>query len=114
MKIKIYVEGGGEKKDAKPLKTKCRKGFKKFLEKAGLDGSMVDIVPCGSRVQAYRNYKIALSQVTPNDLPILLVDSEAPVSQASVWGHLLERDHWPRPVSATDDQVHLMAQCMES
>jgi hypothetical protein len=31
--IKIYVEGGG---DSKALKTACRRGFRLFLEKAGL------------------------------------------------------------------------------
>ena len=52
MKITIYVEGGGEKKDAKDLKTKCRKGFQKFFEKAGLATPMPAVVACGSREQA--------------------------------------------------------------
>lgn len=114
MKIKIYVEGGGEKKDAKDLKSKCRKGFQKFFEKAGLAGHMPEVVACGSRVQAYRNFEIALNLAAPDVLPILLVDSEAPVSQNSVWNHLRERDQWPRPASVTEEQAHLMAQCMES
>ena len=44
MKVIIYVEGGGEKKDAKDLKSKCRKGFQKFFEKAGLAKQMPAIV----------------------------------------------------------------------
>lgn len=112
MKITIYVEGGGEKKDAKDLKTKCRKGFQKFFEKAGLAAQMPAVVACGSREQAFKDFKKALA--TPDILPILLVDSEAPVNQDSVWGHLLVRDQWLCPASATEEQAHLMAQCMES
>ncbi|WP_156013419.1 hypothetical protein [Thioalkalivibrio sp. HK1] len=47
MKIKIYVEGGG---DIKVLKTKCRKGFRNFFRKAGLDGRMPRVVACGGRL----------------------------------------------------------------
>jgi hypothetical protein len=112
VKVIIYVEGGGEKKDAKDLKSKCRKGFQKFFEKAGLAKQMPAIVACGSRDQAYKDFKKAL--VTPDVMPMLLVDSEAPVTQNSVWRHLWERDQWLHPTSATDEQAHLMVQCMES
>lgn len=112
MKVKVYVEGGGEKKDGEPLKNLCREGFQKFFEKAGLTGQMPQIIPCGSRDQAYRNFCRALAD--PDVLPILLVDSEAPVKQNSVWNHLRERDQWQRPASVNEEQAHLMVQCMES
>ena len=36
--IKIYVEGGGDRKD---LKTRCRQGFSKFFEKAGFKNAIL-------------------------------------------------------------------------
>ena len=43
------------------------------------------------------------------------VDSEAPVADGqSSWEHLKVRDGWDCPSSATDDNAHLMVQCMES
>jgi hypothetical protein len=48
---------------------------------------------------------------------ILLVDSEGPVDpHVSPWDYLgkKEGDKWPKPEGATDDQVHLMVQCMEA
>ena len=47
---------------------------------------------------------------------MLLVDSEDPVLVSSPWAHLLQRqgDAWPTPPHATDDDCHLMVQCMES
>lgn len=112
VKIRVYVEGGGERKDGEPLKNLCREGFRKFFEKAGLTGQMPEVVPCGSRDQTYKNFQRALAN--PDVWPILLADSEAPVSQNSVWNHLRERDQWQRPSSVTEEQVHLMVQCMES
>ena len=55
--IKLYVEGGG---DSKALKTACRKGFRKFIEKAGLMGNMPKIVACGGRQKAYQSFRKAL------------------------------------------------------
>lgn len=49
--MKIYVEGGG---DSKELKTRCRRGFSNFFEKAGLKGRMPRVVACGSLVLAVR------------------------------------------------------------
>ncbi len=42
-------------------------------------------------------------------LPLLLVDSEAPVVGASPWGHVARRagDGWSRPAGAADDHLHL-------
>ncbi len=115
MKIKIYVEGGGEKKDAEPLKTACRRGFREFFEKAGLVGHMPAIVACGSRNQAFRKFEIAVQNARSDELPLLLVDSEGSViNKQGVRSHLMTRDNWNPPLSVNDDQIHLMVQCMEN
>ena len=106
--IKIYVEGGGDRKD---LRTRCRQGFSQFFEKAGFKGRMPSVVACGSRQNAFDNFCTAL-KAAENDLPMLLVDSEEAVSQ-SPWEHLKSRDGWERPNGAEDKQAQLMVQVME-
>lgn len=108
--LKLYVEGGG---DAQSQKTECRKGFRSFLEKAGLKGRMPSIVACGSRRNAFESFKTAINSGQP---AMLLVDSEGPVATASPWQHLGERDgdKWVKPDTAGDDHCHLMVQCMET
>lgn len=112
--MKLYVEGGG---DSNSLKTECRKGFSKFLEKAGLKGRMPRIVASGSRQNAFKDFVIACKNGEP---AMLLIDSESAVSaENSVigseqpWLHLAG-DQWEKPNIATDNQCHLMVECMES
>ena len=109
MSITLYVEGGGQGKD---LRTACRKGFSKFIEKAGLTGSMPRIVACGPRGDAYSKFQIAHTQKSGD--AILLVDSEGSVTASGSWQHLKNRDGWDRPPGASDGQCHLMVQVMES
>lgn len=110
--VTIYVEGGGE---GKAGKTRCREGFRKFIEKAGFVGNMPTVLASGSRDSALTDFRVALKEVEPGKIPLLLVDSEAHVrSNSTPWQHLQSRDNWNRPVSAGEDQVHLMVQCMES
>jgi hypothetical protein len=113
LRIKIYVEGGG---DYSQLKTLCRKGFSRFFERAGLQGKMPQIVACGSRRDAFSDFCTALKRSEPNVLPILLVDSEDRVTTASPWEHVAQRagDQWTRPSAAKDAQLHFMVQCMEA
>lgn len=114
MKVKIYVEGGG---DTNALKTKCRQGFSEFFRKAGLEGRMPRIVASGSRQAAYDDFCTALNKAGADEFIILLVDSEAPVAQShsdAPWSHLKARDNWDQPAQATDDNAHLMVQCMEA
>jgi len=117
--VKLYVEGGG---DSKSLQSKCREGFRKFLERAGLKGKMPEIVACGGRQQAYKHYCNALKN---GESAVLLVDSEAPVApehqqpndhpaQWQPWQHLMARDNWAKPANALDTDCHLMVQVMES
>jgi len=109
--VKIYVEGGG---DAQALRTRCRRGFSQFFERAGLQGRMPKVVACGSRNDAYSDFKRAVANAGDNDFPVLLVDSEEEVTEDQPWKHLKDRDNWERPELAEDDQAHLMVQCMES
>ena len=109
MNVKVYVEGGGDRRE---LRTKCRRGFSSFFRKAGFDGHLPRVVACGSRHQAYDRFCSAVAH-QPGDFNVLLVDSEGPV-QAAPWEHLAQRDGWSRPSGASDESAHLMVQMMES
>lgn len=111
VELYLYVEGGG---DSKALHTRCREGFRRFLERAGLKGHMPRIVASGSRNNAYNDFKTACTQGRP---AALLVDSEALVQadhNLKPWAHLNARDGWAMPAGANEAQCHLMVQCMES
>ena len=73
---------------------------------------MPRVVACGSRDQAYDQFKTAHAQ--QDEVAMLLVDAEGPVTSADSWQHLQSRDNWRRPHSASNDQCHLMVQVMES
>ena len=108
---RIYVEGGGDSAD---LQSRCREGFRKLLEKSGFKGLVPRIVACGSRNDAYSTFKTA-QENSPSDYLALLVDSEDPVKDTNKpWAHLLARDGWERPANASDEQVFLMTNCMET
>ncbi len=107
MVIKLYVEGGG---DSNSLHSRCREGFRRFLEKAGLEGQMPRIVACGSRQSAYDKFTTAREN---GDNALLLVDSEVKVTEESPWKQLA-KEGFNVPLKATDDHCHLMVLCMES
>lgn len=122
--MKLYIEGGG---DSKSLHIQCREGFRKLLEKAGFSGRMPSTKACGSRNEAYDDFKTALKSAKPGEYPVLLVDSENPVEllkddedgvppkyKHTPWQHLQSRDGWQKPLEANDDQAQLMVQCMET
>ena len=112
MKVKVYVEGGG---DGKSLQTKCRRGFSSFFEKANLFGRMPTVIACGGRESAFDKFCIALRSRNAEEFIVLLVDSEGPVADGSgTWLHLGTRDGWERPDEAADENAHLMVQCMEA
>lgn len=75
---------------------------------------MPRIVASGGRRQAYDDFCTALKN--GHYAAMLLVDSEDPVPVASPWMHLLQRsgDSWPTPEGTSDDDCHLMIQCMET
>jgi Domain of unknown function (DUF4276) len=109
--MRLYVEGGG---DSNFQRTACRRGFSEFLRKAGLEGHMPRIVASGGRNQAYQDFCTAIKSGV--SAAMLLVDSEEPIVVTSPWRHLLSRsdDRWQAPTGSTDDDCHLMVQCMES
>ena len=114
MKVKIYVEGGGDRRD---MKAKCRQGFRMFLQNAGVRDRGFSIHACGGRQAAYDDFCVALKNAKDDEFIVLLVDSEVPVAQNDSdlpWAHLKARDNWDQPAQATDDNAHLMVQCMEA
>ena len=112
MTVKIYVEGGG---DGRELRARCRRGFSSFFARTGLVGSMPKVVACGGRQRAYDKFRAALDARNERGFTVLLVDSEDPVAEGSgPWLHLMNRDTWAAPQGATDDNAHLMIQCMEA
>jgi hypothetical protein len=109
--VKIYVEGGG---DSKEIHTRCREGFNKLIKKLGFKGHMPKIIAGGARDKAYGMFNRAMTSAKENDeYPILLVDSEDPITLGP-WEHLKVRDDWDRPVGAEDDQAQMMVTCMET
>ncbi|OLN30822.1 DUF4276 family protein [Desulfosporosinus metallidurans] len=113
--VKLYIEGGGEQNR---LKRECRRAFASFFERVGFRGRMPRVVACGSRNEAFRDFCSSLKSADrTKEIAFLLVDSEDAVVeelQNKPWEHLRNRDHWTQPDAATNEQVHLMIQCMEN
>lgn len=74
------------------------------------------ILPCGSRNEAYRAFKLACENPAADTCYLLLVDSEEPVaSDHGPWRHLSKRDPtWKCPAGSKDDSVHFMAVMTEA
>jgi hypothetical protein len=109
--VRIYVEGGGH---GSALKGECRRGFAEFFRKFLPAGKQPRIIACGSRNEALNDFRTALRNARGESI-VLLVDAEAPVSEGhTVWAHLKQRDGWEPPAGATEENTHLMVQCMES
>jgi len=111
--VRIYIEGGGDGKNTKQL---LRQGFSSFFKElvqvAQSKKIKWQIILCGSRNHAFRDFKNALAD-HPNAFVILLVDSEAPVVKQSPWEHLKSRDNWDSP-GVDDTHCYLMVQAMEA
>lgn len=114
MEVRVFVEGGG---DSPAQHAQFRKNFHALLAKAGLSGKKPKVAVCGGRSFAYKDFKNYR-----NGYGILLVDSESPISPiteehpAQPWEHLHQRegDKWSKPAHTSDEQCHLMVQCMEA
>ena len=112
MTVKVYVEGGG---DGRELRARCRRGFRSFFEMTDLAGRMPRVIACGGRQSAYGKFREAHASRNAREFNVLLVDSEGPVAEGSgPWLHLKNRDGWRKPDKATDENAHLMIQCMEA
>jgi Domain of unknown function (DUF4276) len=109
--IRIYVEGGG---DNRATLARCRSGFTELFKKVLPAGKLPKVIACGPRTAAFSDFKSALADYK-DEFIVLLVDAEAPVADGlGVWAHLKKRDSWDQPTGATDEQAHLMVQCMEA
>lgn len=112
MKIKIYIEGGG---DGPELDQSFREGWTAFFVNAGFEGRMPRPVRGKGRKRTYDLYQTALRNRKPNELPLLLVDSEDLVAGGNTeWQHLKSRDDWNKPSGAGDQDAFLMVCCMET
>lgn len=112
MSVKLYIEGGG---DGPLLDTLFRQGWRQFFEAADLAGRMPGVVRGQGRTQTLDLFAAAVANPRGGTVPLLLVDSENPVTAGhSVWQHLKARDRWERPSAAADDQAFLMVQVMET
>ena len=106
---RIYLEGGGQSKE---LRVRCRRGFRKLLERCGLGGRMPRLVACGGRQQAYDCF---VESFGSGEYVALWVDSEQPVqSHAQPWAHVQQNNGWAIPSGATDDNLLLVVTCLES
>lgn len=112
MTVALYIEGGG---DNRRLGAQFREGWTSFFAAAGLGGRMPRVVRGGSRQQTFHRFATDVARPRPGVVPLLLVDSEAPVTcDHSVWQHLREHDGWQRPTEAGGDDAFLMVQVMET
>lgn len=113
MKVKIYIEGGGE---GARLDELFRHAWSEFFRKARLP-HMVRPVRGKGRGTAFDLYARAVKTRRPDELPLLLVDSEdIPRSGHDAWMHLKARkaDSWTKPTGAGKNDAFLMISCMET
>ena len=113
MSAVLYIEGGGD--GNQQLETLFRHSWATFFEAAGLKDRKPQVVRGGGRKRTFDLFVKAIKDPDPKRVPLLLVDSEAPVAAGhSVWQHLQTRDGWNCPPDADDDQAFLMVQVMET
>ena len=109
--VRIYVEGGGEKKDSKGA---MQRGFGQFLRdlRALARAQRIgwSVIACGARSATIDAFCIA-QRARPEAFSVLLVDAEGPVSMKPRV-HVFEGH--PRRREVQDEQCHLMVQMMEA
>ncbi len=110
MTVTVYVEGGGKGQGTRP---RCRYGFNAYFRKVAPDGRHPKTVVCGSRDEAFSRFTTAILNSKRDELCVLLVDSEGPVTAEDAIAHLTQRDHWKFPV-LDRHKVFLMVQAMEA
>ena len=109
MKVRIYIEGGGEGKE---LDEVFRRAWKRFFEAAGVRRKP-RVIRGGGRQHTFDAFRNRAPGDTVEETSLLLVDSEGAV-RSDVWEHLHIRDGWVRPAGANDRQAFLMVQVMET
>lgn len=110
VRVRIFIEGGSIASDEV-----FTEGWRNFFLAAGLLGRMPRVVRGEGREQTFDKFKSALQRRRPNELHILLVDSEGPVAAGrSAWQHLHHQDNWEQSPGTDDDSAYLMVQVMET
>jgi hypothetical protein len=113
VKVRLYVEGGPKGTHADGLR-RFKNSFKQHLLRLDPKLSTLDVSPCGSTEETIRDYARAVRECETNCLPVLLVDSDAPVSAAPPAQHLAPKlDSANIPKNARGN-LFLMVQCMEA
>ena len=112
VEVTLFIEGGG----GSDLQGRhFRPAWRSFFQSTGLAGRLPAVVRGGSRNDTFARFATAVKDARPEELPILLVDSEGPVAPGhSVWEHLRQQDGWQRPAGASPEQAFLMVQSMET
>jgi hypothetical protein len=119
--VYVYAEGGGSGAHSADLQAEFRQAFAEFLSKTDLGTTRRPrVVPCGGREQAFGSFCTAIAQ---GQNALLLVDSETPINPLhqplapaswKPWAHLQAQASWDTPLGASNDDCHLMVQCMEN
>ncbi|MEP7012805.1 MAG: DUF4276 family protein [Acidobacteriota bacterium] len=106
--VRVYVEGGGDSRDSKDA---IRKGFRHLFQKVGIGAQ---VIACGRRDKAFKDWKLALFS-HPDAFNLLLVDAEGAVREgSSSWNHLKTTDPSWQPPLLSEEHCHLMVQVMEA
>jgi hypothetical protein len=108
--VKVYVEGGGDNEDTI---TRCRRAFGAYCAKVVHGKPHPRIVPCGGRNQTFEKFKNGVRTCPPNEVCILLVDSEGPVQTSAPVAYLSDREGWDFP-PLNRHSPFLMVQAMEA
>ncbi len=110
--IEVYMEGGGRTASSRAL---LREGAEEFLGElrsaARSRGLELRIVCCGGRGEARADFVEARSE--GRFAALLLVDSEKPV-EGDPRTHLVTHDGWGDLEPASESEIHLMVQVMET
>ena len=115
MSAELYIEGGARGADSNESRSRCRKGFCKLLEKCGFAGRMPRLNACGSREEAFKNFKTALRSKGQSGFVAMWIDSEEPLKDVDqTWLHLKNCDGWDPPAGVNNEQVLFMTTCMET
>lgn len=112
--VTIYMEGGGSGPEGKAALRLGMDSFLGRLKEAVLERSWQwNLVPCGGRGDAFNAFRQA-AQEGEEGIALLLVDSEGPVPPDEPFREYLEKsDRWDLAF-ASEDEIHLMIQIMET
>jgi hypothetical protein len=109
----VYVEGGPKSAHGDGLR-RFKNGFKQHLMRLNPRLNALDVSPCGSTVDAMRDYAKAAREEKPDCVLALLVDADAPVTADSPAKHLEAKLNAAKVPQSARKNIFLMTQCMES